>query len=140
MPADYAMAASYDNATQKVTFNLTVKNGTWMGFGFGNGMDAGTDMVMCAVTSAGVGACKDMTSVGYKKPAEDSTQSIVATFAANAAGTDTTAVKIVRALDTNDSKDFAINLDTEIPISWAIQTTSTSFSRMHDKKGGNVTL
>ncbi len=41
----------------------TIKDGTYMGIGFGDVTSKGTDMIMCAVKVAGVADCFDMHSV-----------------------------------------------------------------------------
>lgn len=47
---------------------MVYKTGSYMGLGFGDVTQAGTDMIMCNATSAGAGECADKHSVWIDVP------------------------------------------------------------------------
>ena len=60
----------------------------------------------------------------------DTTQNIQAKFETVAGDANMTQITIARALDTGDSQDYVLPLDTEFEMAWALGA-DTSFTTMH---------
>ena len=70
IPDGYALTAAV--AAGNIQFNVTVKQGSWFGMGFGTtGMTAGSDMIMCSVPTNAAPTCTDMVSQGETAPKAD---------------------------------------------------------------------
>ncbi len=61
--APYDFKVKFDSDKAQVIMSWTIKDGTYMGIGFGDVTKKGTDMLMCAVNEPGVAECFDMHSV-----------------------------------------------------------------------------
>ena len=75
IPEGYAVTASVANGN--ITFNVSVKQGSWFGMGFGTtGMDAGSDMIMCSVPAGAAPSCVDMFVSGETSAADSAPSSL----------------------------------------------------------------
>ena len=115
-----------------MTFTITLKNTHWFGFGFGTTtMGNGNDMIMCTAES-GSPTCTDRVSNGYAQPTEDTISNITQS---NSSSGDIDTYVITRALDTSDSEDYVIPIDTEFDFIWCLSVDTNDISQTHDYRG-----
>ena len=136
LSAPWAISQKYDPTAKKAIITITAKDNTWIGIGFGHGMPVGTDMIQCSVKVA-AGTCFDMVSVGEMAPKADTKQNITAFFKAGATA-GTTDITIMRDLDTQDTQDFVIPLDTEFNMSWSLNDMTNNIGVKHTMDGDNT--
>ena len=142
LPSPYDFQAKYNPAKNHFQMQWTIKDGTYMGIGFGDVTPTGTDMIKCAVNVPGVAACFDMHSVWVDKatpPEKDAVQDIKYSFKKGTVQ-GTTVVTMLRDLDTGDDLDFVIPLDTDFDVAWSVIENGTALDSYHNKKGKGLTL
>ena len=128
-------SVSYDSANQEVTFTITLKNTHYFGFGFGTStMGTGNDMIMCTASS-GSPTCSDMVSNGYATPTVDSNDNLTQS---NSSSGDIDTYVITRALDTGDSEDYVIPLDTDFDFIWCLSVDTNDISQTHDYRQAEI--
>ena len=115
----------------EVTISVTMQTGSWVGLTLGDsGMSTNSDMIQIDADNERV---YDMTSAGYRSPNTDSSENFVSTTWSTVSGGKK--VDIKRKLDTNDSKDYVIPTDTYFDLGWAVNTSTSTITNKHNKKG-----
>uniref|UniRef100_A0A7S3I477 DOMON domain-containing protein n=1 Tax=Favella ehrenbergii TaxID=182087 RepID=A0A7S3I477_9SPIT len=113
-----------------MTFHL--KEGTWMGVGLGtSSMTSSSDMIQIESDAQ---MAHDMTSRGFRSPLKDNRNNLTHSWAKNEQN-GYHVVTVRRALDTGDENDYVIPLDTKFDMSWAVNTSTSSISSYHSKRG-----
>jgi hypothetical protein len=73
-----SLAVSWDATINRIKFNVKVKDGSYIAFGWGSSM-ANTDMVYWSANGATIEQ-KDLHSNGYSTPATDAVNTYTTTF------------------------------------------------------------
>merc|ERR1719469_1246705 len=112
------------------TITVTMKKGSWLGLVLGaKGMATNTDMIQI---DGGAKKAYDKTSAGYQSPRTDSTDNLTTTFSETG---EVITATIKRKLDTGDAKDYVFQTDKEFDLGWAINTSSSTLARKHNRAG-----
>ena len=116
----YNVQANIDTSTDMVTFEIFMKDNSWMGLVLGNsGMAPGSDMIQ--IKANGVNSrVYDKFSQGYISPAIDGEKDLASTFRFFEGGF--IRFTISRPLDTGDANDFLIQADQEFDLGYAINS------------------
>eukprot|EP00357_Protocruzia_adherens_P031556 CAMPEP_0115041448 /NCGR_PEP_ID=MMETSP0216-20121206/45527_1 /TAXON_ID=223996 /ORGANISM="Protocruzia adherens, Strain Boccale" /LENGTH=1350 /DNA_ID=CAMNT_0002423075 /DNA_START=139 /DNA_END=4191 /DNA_ORIENTATION=+ len=117
--AGFTLSYKLSSDSQSATWVIK-STGKWAGVGFGATSMSSADVAYGTITD-GVPVVKDTKTSGHKVPADDTTNNIT-----NVLGTNTDSgivLQFDRKLNTGDSEDFVIPLDTSFDIIWAFGDT-----------------
>ena len=135
----FNVQASVDPDTEKVKFEIYMKDNSWMGLVLGNaGMAPGADMIQ--IMANGVNSrVYDKFSQGYISPPVDESTNLDATFRFFEGGF--IRFTIERDLDTGDSThDYLIPTDQEFDLGWAVNHKTNEMLSKHTDAGAIITV
>ena len=103
----FNLSTCLDEASNELVFLADIPNNSWLSIGFGTSM-SNTDMIAWFAKD-GRGAIRDLWSTGYGQPGTDTSDNLISTSdPVYDSNSDRVSFVTRRALDTQDSQDFAV--------------------------------